>query len=74
MPDNLDEPSHRLMREIADAAPWAAKLAGRSPSARDSHGAEWYFRLLRAHARRIDVWRTTYYHPLAGGRTRLSNG
>ena len=26
MPDNLDEPSHRLMREIAAEGPWAAKL------------------------------------------------
>ena len=26
MPDNLDEPAHRLMREIAVAGPWAAKL------------------------------------------------
>src|ERR1700730_5793233 len=27
MPDNLGEPAHRLMREIAADGPWAAKLA-----------------------------------------------
>ena len=26
MPDNLDEPSHRLMSELASGGPWAAKL------------------------------------------------
>ncbi|MBV9758562.1 MAG: methyltransferase domain-containing protein, partial [Alphaproteobacteria bacterium] len=27
MPDNLDQPSHRLMREVAAEGPWAARLA-----------------------------------------------
>jgi trans-aconitate 2-methyltransferase len=66
-PDNLDEPSHRLMREAAAAGPWAAKLAHAAQARAERHGAEWYFRLLRAHAPHVDVWRTTYYHPLAGG-------
>jgi trans-aconitate 2-methyltransferase len=65
-PDNLDEPSHRLMREIADAGPWAAELKDAARARAERHGAEWYFRLLRAHASRVDIWRTTYYHPLAG--------
>ena len=34
MPDNLDEPSHRLMREVAGAGPWARKAYGRRQSAR----------------------------------------
>jgi trans-aconitate 2-methyltransferase len=66
MPDNLDEHSHRLMREIAGAGPWAAKLKNAAGARAERHGAEWYFRLLREHAPHIDVWRTTYYHPLAG--------
>jgi len=67
-PDNLDEPSHRLMREVASAGPWAAKLKDAAKARAVQHGAEWYFRLLRAHARHVDIWRTTYYHPLAGAR------
>jgi trans-aconitate 2-methyltransferase len=66
-PDNLDEPSHRLMRETAASGPWAAKLAGAGKARAERHRAEWYFRLLRPHASHVDVWRTTYYHPLAGG-------
>ena len=65
-PDNLDEPTHRLMREIASAGPWAAKLKDAGAARATSYSAEWYFRLLRAHARHVDLWRTTYYHPLAG--------
>ena len=41
---------------------------GRRQTRAQRHGAEWYFRLLRAHASHVDVWRTTYYHPLAGAR------
>ena len=56
------------MREIAGAGPWAAKLKDAAKARAARHGAEWYFRLLRAHASRVDIWRTTYYHPLAGAR------
>jgi trans-aconitate 2-methyltransferase len=66
MPDNLGEPTHRLMPEIAGAGPWAAKLKDAGGARAASRAAEWYFRLLRAHARHLDLWRTTYYHPLAG--------
>ncbi len=67
-PDNLDEPSHRLMREVAADGPWAGKLAVASKARAARRSAEWYFRLLRVHAPRVDVWRTTYFHPLAGAR------
>ena len=67
LPDNLDEPSHRLMRETAAAGPWAAKLADAGEARAERHGAAWYFRLLRLHAPHVDIWRTTYHHPLSGG-------
>jgi trans-aconitate 2-methyltransferase len=66
-PDNLDEPSHRLMREIAAQGPWAGKLADASRARAARNGADWYYRLLRHHGARVDIWRTTYFHPLAGG-------
>jgi trans-aconitate 2-methyltransferase len=68
MPDNLDEPSHRLMGEVASGGPWAAKLRDATGARTERRLADWYFRLLRAHAPRVDVWRTTYFHPLAGAR------
>jgi trans-aconitate 2-methyltransferase len=67
-PDNLDEPTHRLMRDVAGSGPWAAKLKDAHAARAERHGAEWYFRLLRAHAAHVDIWRTTYFHPLAGAR------
>ena len=68
MPDNLEEPSHRLMGEVAGDGPWAAKLRDAAAAGTERHGADWYFRLVRPHAANVDVWRTTYYHPLAGAR------
>ncbi len=66
MPDNLDEPSHRLMREVASDGPWAAKLKVAASARAERHAAAWYFRLLRPFAPHVDIWRTTYFHPLAG--------
>jgi trans-aconitate 2-methyltransferase len=65
-PDNLEEPSHRLMREVAAEAPWAARLKDAARARAERHGAEWYFRLLRADATHVDLWRTIYFHPLGG--------
>lgn len=64
-PDNLEEPAHRLAREVAADGPWAQKIGAVEHPAR--HGADFYYQLLRPHASTVDVWRTTYFHPLAGG-------
>ena len=68
IPDNLDEPSQRLMLEVAADGPWAGKLAHAAQARAAIRGADWYFRLLKRHAARVDIWRTTYFHPLAGAR------
>jgi len=65
MPDHLEEPAHRLMREIAADGPWATKLKGAARTQR--FDARHYYTLLSPLCSRIDVWRTTYYHPLRGG-------
>jgi trans-aconitate 2-methyltransferase len=63
MPDNLGEPSHRLMREVAAEEPWAAKLrdAARAPLPPVSA----YYNALKPFASRLDIWHTAYNHPLA---------
>jgi len=61
-PDNLQEPAHRLAREIAASGPWAERLA--QVAHPDRHDAAWYYALLRPLCRHIDVWRTTYFHSL----------
>ena len=65
MPDNLDEPAHRLMREVGGDGPWAAKLGDAAASRAPRHDATWYVRTLQPHVAAIDIWRTTYHHPLA---------
>jgi trans-aconitate 2-methyltransferase len=67
MPDNLDVPAHQLMREIAADGPWASTLSAASASRTPLGTADWYHGLLRPLCSRVDVWRTTYYHPLPGG-------
>jgi len=65
MPDNVEEPALRLMREVAADGPWAGKLANVARPAR--HDARWYYELLKPLCTRVDLWRTTYHHELAGG-------
>ncbi len=67
LPDNLDEPAHRLMRELAVDGPWAKKL-GAAPLAQGKrHSVEWYYRVLGDHNTEVNIWRTVFHHPLAGG-------
>jgi trans-aconitate 2-methyltransferase len=71
MPDNLNEASHRLMREIAVDGPWRDKLAAAAESRVPVESAEWYYGLLRSHCAKTEVWRTVYYHALAGAETAI---
>lgn len=64
-PDNLEEPAHRMAREIAANGPWASRIGDLRHPPR--HDAGYYYDVLKRHCSRVDVWRTTYYHPLAGG-------
>ncbi|WP_189644372.1 trans-aconitate 2-methyltransferase [Mesorhizobium sp. M9A.F.Ca.ET.002.03.1.2] len=63
MPDNMGEPSHRLMRETAVEMPFAEKLRGaaRAPLPPVS----FYYDLLSPFCDRLDIWHTAYNHPLA---------
>jgi trans-aconitate 2-methyltransferase len=67
MPDNLDEPSHASMRTAAESVPFAARLKEAANARTQLGTADWYYALLKPFASRVDIWRTTYFHPLAGG-------
>ena len=67
MPDTLNQPSHRLMREVAADGPWAGKLADAAGQRTDIASASDYYSMLKPHCSRVDVWLTTYHHPLAQG-------
>ena len=66
MPDNLNEPSHRLMAEVAAAGPWANKLRRASEARAPLPTPQGYYELLKPVARRLDIWHTIYNHPLDG--------
>lgn len=64
MPNNLHEPSHRLMKQIAQKGPWAGKLTS-AFQARETIGTfEDYYSWLRQAGCKADIWQTTYVHPL----------
>ena len=66
MPDNLEEPSHRLMRETAENGPWAEKLAA-APMVRTAPSLpQACYDCLSPHCTRVDIWHTIYNHPLGG--------
>jgi trans-aconitate 2-methyltransferase len=67
MPDNLEAPTHQLMRDIAADGPWAPTLAAAASTRTSLGSADWYYELLRPLCSRVDVWRTIYYHALPGG-------
>lgn len=63
MPDNMSEPTHRLMRETAAAMPFSAKLTGAARGALPQ--VVHYYDLLAGLSARLDIWHTIYNHPLA---------
>lgn len=67
MPDNLEQPPHRMMREVAAQGPWADKLAHIAGQRTALDDATNYYQILCGCSARVDVWRTTYHHPLKGG-------
>ena len=66
MPDNLSEPSHYLMRDVAADGPWAGKLQ-RAAVAREAlltpHA---YYNLLKPLCSHLEIWHAAYNHALEG--------
>ncbi|MDR3497047.1 MAG: trans-aconitate 2-methyltransferase [Ancalomicrobiaceae bacterium] len=66
MPDNLGEPSHRCMVAAAEAGPWAAKLGSAAGARTELLSIVDTYDLLAPVCRHVDIWTTTYQHPLDG--------
>jgi trans-aconitate 2-methyltransferase len=64
MPDNLDEPSHRAMGDVASQPAFCA-MSGKTGVRADLLGVGGYYDLLAPLAQNVDVWRTAYQHPMA---------
>ena len=65
MPDNLGEPTHMLMEEVAHSGPWAGAFADRTIRRPMLPSPSVYFEALGDKSSRLDVWHTIYNHPLA---------
>jgi trans-aconitate 2-methyltransferase len=66
MPDNLDEPAHVLMREVAKDARWSDRMGSIASWHSQRQSARWYYELLHRSCVTVDVWRTVYHHVLEG--------
>ena len=62
MPDNRNEPTHRLMREVAADPRWSADIGDASKLRTDLLTLDAYYDLLATGAENVDVWRTAYQH------------
>lgn len=64
MPDNREESTHRLMREVSAEAPWSTHVADAVRLRTPILALNDYYDLLAGDAADIDVWRTAYQHPM----------
>jgi trans-aconitate 2-methyltransferase len=66
MPSTASESSHALMRMIAAEGPWSSRLLPIAKTQPLIAEYEDYYEWLRPFASRVDMWMTTYLHPLDG--------
>jgi trans-aconitate 2-methyltransferase len=64
MPDNIHEISHALMRMVAADGPWADRLVPIAKTRTLVGPVESYYELLQGCCAQLDIWHTTYVHPL----------
>jgi len=65
IPDSLDEPSHLLMREVAQMEPWRDQLSERARVRDELASPGGYYDALSPLCKRLDIWHTIYNHVLA---------
>jgi trans-aconitate 2-methyltransferase len=66
MPATAREASHALMRMVAADGPWSARLMPVAKSRPVIAPLQDYYDLLRPICTRLEMWQTTYVHPLEG--------
>ncbi len=66
VPDNFSSPSHALMRQLAESARWADRLAGVLRHADAVLPAADYLALLTETGLRVNAWQSDYLHILTG--------
>ncbi len=66
MPNTARESSHALMRMVAAEGPWSSRLVPIAKTQPLIAAYEDYYDWLRPAASQVDIWITTYVHPLDG--------
>jgi trans-aconitate 2-methyltransferase len=66
VPANFDAPSHVLMRELAESAPWRDQLGGVLRGSESTAPPTEYLDLLSDAGLDVDAWQTEYVHILQG--------
>lgn len=62
MPDNLDQPTHSLMRKVAESPDWQRKIGDEAARRKRILPVDACYDLLSAAGCHVDIWHTTYYH------------
>jgi trans-aconitate 2-methyltransferase len=65
LPGNFDQPSHVIIRELAESARWRALLADAELNRQAQDPAD-YLELLARPGYAVDAWETSYLHVLPG--------
>lgn len=71
VPDNRDEPTHRLMRETADEPRFAGRIGKEVRARLRILAPPAYYDLIAPRAKAVDIWRTVYHHRMADAGTIL---
>lgn len=66
VPANFSAPSHVLMRELAESAPWRDRLGGVLRGTDSTASPLEYLELLSGPGLQVDAWQTEYVHVLQG--------
>ncbi len=66
MPNSTHQASHALMRMISAEGPWADRLLPIAKTRPPIGPADEYYRLLTPLCASVDIWETSYVHPVAG--------
>jgi trans-aconitate 2-methyltransferase len=66
VPGNVAEPSHVLLRDLADSPRWSPYVGKGRVARPASYGPREYFEVLAGAGLAVDAWETTYLHVLKG--------
>jgi trans-aconitate 2-methyltransferase len=62
VPADIDAPPHKVMRDLAFSPQWRSHFAFDKVREWHVHKCAFYYDVLSAHAKRIELWQTEYIH------------